>query len=137
MRRRLEIGAPLLQEELGGDAPKHEWELAVGEYPELGPRIAAAAACSSDWDPRTGAPRSGEPGAALAKLLRDDGMTREVGDAVRRLGYRSVVASADAVVLCRWNEIDVSAGEPSCRPTLQPTSLVPCGGSLLFRLRPE
>jgi hypothetical protein len=131
--RRVELWKPLLEDMLRGRGRRKEYRVVVGDYPELPARIAAAAACSGQWDFATGKPRSGEPNATIQGMLADGSLTPELKALFESLAYSLSVRSVEKVLLCRWKEIQ--PGPPgSCRSDVKPESQVPCGASILFQI---
>jgi hypothetical protein len=133
MASRAELWRPLLEQLFRAQGRRKDYLLAVGQYPELGGRIAAAATCSGKWNPNTGKPRAGNAGAEVKELLNTGNLTPEVASFVDSFGYRLSVSSTEQVMLCRWKEIQPGT-TASCRPNLGPDSWVPCGASILFRM---
>lgn len=134
MTRRLELWRPLIDQLLREHPGAEIHLLTVGEYPELGARIAGAAACSGNWNPRTGKPRSGNAAKAIKALLDDHSVYQELDSFFDALGYRTSVESAESVVLCPGKQFAGDEIHLPCQAKLQSEALVPCGASLVFRL---
>jgi len=131
MSRRIELWRPLLGQLFTEHGRRKTYLLTVGEYPELAPRMAAAAACSDKWDLKTGRPLASGNGA-IVDLLSDARLYRELGALMTELGYDVAVQSAEAVVLCSWEA--VADRIEGCSRTPPATAKVPCGASIVFRL---
>jgi hypothetical protein len=131
--RRTALWKPLLEQAFRKQGWKRTYLLTVGEYPELAPRLAAAAAASKNWDLKTGKPRSGEVDAVIKNLLSGGNFFPELDELFNSLGYRLSVEAVEAVMLCRWSEIQ-RHNDGSQPLDIQSDSLVPCGASLVFRL---
>jgi len=134
MTRRLELWRPLIDQLLREHPGTEIHLLTVGEYPELGARIAGAAACSGNWNPRTGKPHSGNAAKAIKTLLNDHSLYRELDSFFDGLGYRTSIESAEGVVLCPGKQFAGDEVHFPCQAKLHSESLVPCGASLVFRL---
>lgn len=134
MPQRIELWKPLVEELFEKYGRRKDYRLTVGLYPELGGRIAAAAACSGKWNPKTGQPLEGAAGAALKDLFTNHALYRELDTFFDALGYRVSLDSAEAVMRCRWNRVKPEPVDPACHPNMRPLSWVPCGASLVFRL---
>ncbi len=134
MTQRLELWRPLVEQALRDSGRRGEVRLMLGDYPELGPRVALAAACSGKWDPVTGRPTSGRVNTALLALMADTSLFAELSQFAGSLGYRASVASADAPVLCTWESVQPVAAD-RCRPALEASASVPCGATVVFQLR--
>ncbi|HKX00741.1 MAG TPA: hypothetical protein VJN43_23570 [Bryobacteraceae bacterium] len=134
MTKRIELWKPLVEELFEKYGRRKDYRLTVGLYPELGGRIAAAAACSGKWNPKTGQSLEGAAGAALKDLFTNHALYRELDAFFDTLGYRVSLDSAEAVMRCRWNRVKPEPVDPTCHPNVRPLSWVPCGASLVFRL---
>jgi len=134
MAKRAELWKPLLEQVFQQYGRRKDYLLTVGVYPELGGRIAAAAACSGKWNPKTGRPNNGNAATALKDLLSDQSLYRELHTLFDGIGYRVSASSAESVMLCRWKRVKPSTVDPACHPSMPPQSFVPCGASIVFRL---
>jgi len=134
MARRVELWKPLLEEAFQKYGRRKDYTLTVGVYPELGGRIAAAAACSGKWNPKTGQPLEGNAATALKDLLNAQSLYRELHEFFDGMGYRVSVDSTEGVMLCRWKRVKPDTLDPACHPSMRPESFVPCGASIVFRL---
>jgi len=134
MAKRAELWKPLLEQVFQQYGRRKDYLLTVGVYPELGGRIAAAAACSGKWNPKTGRPNNGNAATALRDLLSDHSLYRELHTFFDAMGYQVSASSAEAVMLCRWKRVKPDTLDPACHPSMRPQSFVPCGASIVFRL---
>lgn len=134
MTKRLELWRPLIDQLFRERPGVKSYLLTVGEYPELGKRIAVAAACSGNWNPRTGQPRAGSAAKGMRTLLDDHNLYRELDSFFDALGYRTSIESAEGVMLCPWKQFADDEIHLPCQAKLRSESLVPCGASLVFRL---
>ena len=133
MRERANRWKPLLAEFLAKRPPDEAYQLVVGDYPELAPRLAVAALRSGDWDSRAGRLRNGDTNEGIRKAIESERICLEVSQLFDALGYTAKVDSVENVILCRWKEIpDAQLPADVAAPDLN--SLVPCGASLLFRV---
>lgn len=128
---RAELWRPLLQQMFTEQGRRSTYLLTVGDYPELASRIAAAAACSGDWDLASGRPVAGDAGAALARLLRDPRLYPELTALMSNFQYTVTVDSAESVVICPWKSL--GAASAGCARAIDADAQVPCGGSVVFR----
>jgi hypothetical protein len=134
MADRLNAWKPLLEQLFQQQGRRKQYQLTIGEYPEMKGRMAYAAACSRDWDPRTGKPRAGDAGAAMRDMVNQQHLHREMESFFKDFGYRVSVRSAESVMICPWKEIPTGVSDAACSPRMQPTSQVPCGASIVFQL---
>jgi hypothetical protein len=130
--QRTESWKSLLEQAFREQGRKPTYLLTVGQYPELAPRLAVAAAASDNCNLKTGKPRSGEADAVIKDLIAHGRFFPELDALFEPFGYRVSVESVEAVMLCRWSEIQPH--DVQQHPNIRPDSLVPCGASLVFRL---
>ena len=134
MPEKAERWLPLLRGELGRE-PRTAYRVAAGEYPELGARLAVAAAASDRWDAGAGRPRAGSAEAFAAELLASPALFEELASLFRRVGYALAVDHVEGVVLCSAGELPASALAPP--PALPVAGRFPCGASVWFRARAQ
>ena len=134
MTRRTALWAPLLDELFAQHGRRPTYLLAVGDYPELNARLAAAAACSDEWDVTRGRPRSGDAGSSVVRCLDGADAYGELTQLFTPRGYRVSTHSAESVLTCAWKEVPRAAAEVECARDVSPDAIVPCGASILFRL---
>ncbi len=133
MTKRLQLWRPLVEQALRDGGRRDEIRLTLGDYPELRPRVALAAACSGKWDPDTGKPTSGRVNTAFLALMADNSLYAELTQFASDLGYRASVASAEEPLLCSWESVQPVATD-RCRPALDASASVPCEASIVFQL---
>jgi len=134
MADRLDAWKPLLAQFFQEQGRRKQYQLTIGEYPEMKSRMAYAAACSRDWNPSNGKPRDGDGGAAIRDMVNQQHLHRELESFFKGFGYKVSVRSAESVMICPWKEIPAGAVDTTCSPRMQPTSQVPCGASIVFQL---
>jgi hypothetical protein len=132
MSRRLEIWRPLLEQLFRERGRQREYLLTVGEYPELKRRMAEAAVCLDEWDPKTGRPLTGQAGPALRALLGREHLYAELDAFFVSVGYLVTVDHVEGVMICRWKDLGGPAAR--CKVSTDADSLAPCGASIIFKL---
>jgi hypothetical protein len=132
MSRRLEIWRPLLEQLFRERGRQQEYLLTVGEYPELKRRMAEAAVCLDEWDPKTGRPLAGQAGPALGALLTREHLYAELDAFFASLSYLVTVDYVEGVMICGWKDLGSPAAP--CQVSTDADSLAPCGASIIFKL---
>jgi hypothetical protein len=133
MTRRVDLWRPLINQLLREQGRRKEYLVAVGEYTELAARIASAAVCSRKWNLKTGRPLTGDANQEVKNILKQTQTTRELVSFFSSLGFRMSVDNGENVLICPWTRIH-AAQDPPCGRAPAPTSQVPCGASILFRI---
>jgi hypothetical protein len=133
MARRIELWRPLLQRFFGAHGRRADYLLTVGEYPELSSRIAAAAACSENWDLARGTPKTGDTAMVVKDLLSSSKLYTELEDWLRPMGYRLSIHSVESAMLCPWRSVGTDSSA-RCGRIVTSEAMVPCGASIVFRM---
>ena len=132
MSSRLTFWKPLLDQLFREHGRQPEYLLAVGDYPELRRRMAEAAICLGDWDPKTGRPRAGRAGPALKTMLARERLYQELDSFFGSMGYLVAVDHVEGVMICPWKNLgDLGT---RCAASGEADSLVPCGALIIFKL---
>jgi hypothetical protein len=134
MATRVVLWKPLIEEFLRERGRKPSYLLAVGQYPELSSRLASAAACSGNWNFKTGKPHRGNPNVAIQQLINANHLTPEIDSLFSSAGYRVSVDSVEQVMLCHGADLQPDPAA-SCHPKkFERDAQLPCGASIVFRL---
>ena len=132
MTKRIELWRPLMNRLLREQGRRKEYIVAVGEYPELGARIASAAVCSGQWNLETGKPLTGSASQEVKNILTKQPAS-ELEPFFSSFGFRVSVDNVENVVICPWARVRPVQDLP-CGSAPAPTAQVPCAASILFRI---
>ncbi len=131
MKQRIELWKPLIEDFFRDHGRRKEYLLGIGEYPELGTRIALAAVKSGKWNLRTGKPETGSSESAVHHLLADQSLFEELENLWATFGYKVSVRSVEKILIRRWREITPPGPKA---PRVAQDARVPFGWAVLFHL---
>ena len=123
-----------MMKDIGALPAAGPYTLSIGRYPEFNARMAATAACSSDWDARRGRPLSQPAGPWLRKALAKGSAYSELAEALQAAGWRLRISSLESVLLCKAADIDFSDAPLDCAPSLAASARLPCGALVAFEI---
>jgi hypothetical protein len=130
---KLRLLKPLLTRFFADEGHESEYEFAIANYVELGPRVALAAATSSQWDVNRGQPFSGGADQFVKHLLDSRNLFPELADLLGESGYSVKIADVEQVIVEPLRSCEASTElKPSGRT--KGSEKVPCSMSIRFLL---